>query len=174
MSCIRTIILAVGAALAAPAAVAQSQAFITVVVNSGAAQTLASIDDNTTNNFSAPVSITTQWRLFPFFSGSVSLVAWFSNPAQALASGAESIPSNRMRGRMTTGLPVAFTAFTQPGVGSAGSAGGSLLLFRESVLFGNRNRTRTDNLELQLDLTGYPVLTPGTYSGIMTIKAITQ
>jgi hypothetical protein len=38
----------------------------------------------------------------------------------------------------------------------------------------NKTTTRSDNLQLQLDLTGAPVLPPGTYSGTLNIQAVTQ
>ncbi len=77
-----------------------------------------------------------------------------------------------MKGRVTTGTPTSFTAFTQNGVGTVGTAGGSLTLFTQSTapLAGNR----TDNLDLQIDLTGQPNLLPGTYTGTLNLQAIVQ
>ena len=73
---------------------------------------------------------------------------------------------------MTTGAPTSFTAFTQNGVGTVGTAAGSLTLYTQSAasLSGNR----TDNLDLQIDLTGHPNLVPGTYSGTLNLQAIVQ
>ena len=146
---------------------------LTVVVNSGATQTLSALVDNTTNTFPSAVSITTTWDLQPSV-GSLALVAYFSNSTQALVAGTAAIPSAWMRGRVTTGSPTAFTAFTQNAVNGAGTAGGSLLLFQFSILGNNRRGSRTDALELQLDLTGRPALTPGTYSGTLNIRAAAQ
>ena len=146
---------------------------LTVVVNSGATQTLSALVDNAPNTFSAPVSVTTAWDLQPSV-GALSLVAYFSNPAQALAAGTTAIPSAWMRGRVTTGSATTFTAFTQNAVNGVGTAGGSLLLFQFNILGNNRRGTRTDALELQLDLTGRPTLTPGTYAGTLNIRAVAQ
>jgi hypothetical protein len=155
---------------------------LTMGVISGAAQTLASLTDNSTNNFPTPVVIQTQWDLNPGQTGSVNVVGWFSVPAQALFSAATgtSIPSARIKGQLSPGAPAptsypaVFTAFTQNAVGGIGSAGGSLRLFSINVTGTNKTATRTDNLNLQIDLTGAPVLPPGTYSGTLNIEAITQ
>ncbi len=147
---------------------------LSVTVVSGATQTIPSITDGAVNFFPSPVTITTTWDLAPML-GQVHLVAYFANPAQALAAGASYIPSSRIRGRVPTGTPTTFTAFTQNATGAAGSAGGSLRLWSRTVLliFGLRG-TRTDNLELQLDLTGQPALTPGLYAGTLNLRAVTQ
>ena len=128
--------------------------------------------NNALNNFPTPVVITTQWNVNPGQTNTVNLMAYFTTPAQALV-GPSAIASSRLRGRMATGLPVAFTAFTQNAVGGIGAAGGSLRLFSESITGSNKSGSRTDNLELQLDLTGV-TLDPGTYSGTLNIRAVTQ
>jgi hypothetical protein len=149
---------------------ATKSSLLTVAVNSGGTQTLASLTDGAANNFPTPVNITTTWDLNA--GTSVVLVGSFATPAQALASGANAIASSLVKGRMTTGAPTSFTAFTQNQVGSVGSAGGSLTLFTQSAapLAGNRS----DNLDLQIDLTGQPNLVPGTYSGTLNLQAIVQ
>ena len=155
---------------------------LTMGVVSGGTQTLASFTDNTTNNFPTPVVIATQWDVNPGQTGSVNVVAWFATPAQALFSGATgtSIPSSRLKGKLSPGapaptaFPATFTAFTQNAVGGIGTAGGSLRLFSISITGANKTASRTDNLNLQLDLTGSPVLRPGTYSGTLNIEAVTQ
>ena len=75
---------------------------------------------------------------------------------------------------MTSGLPVAFTALTQNDVGSVGSAGGSLRLFSVNISGSNKAAARTDNLDLQLDLSGLPPLPAGTYTGVLNLRAVTQ
>jgi hypothetical protein len=154
---------------------------LTMGVISGAAQTLPALTDNTTNNFPSPVVIQTQWDLNPGQTGSVNVIGWFSTPSQALTNGAgTNIPSSRMKGQLTPGAPAptsypaAFTAFTQNAVGGIGTAGGSLRLFQINISGSNKIQTRTDNLSLQLDLTGAGVLPPGTYSGTLNIQAVTQ
>jgi hypothetical protein len=145
---------------------------LTVGVMSGMVQNLGNAQNNTTNNFPTPVVITTQWNVNPGQTNTVNLMAYFTTPAQALV-GPSAIPSSRLRGRVATGLPVAFTAFTQNAVGGIGTAGGSLRLFSQNITGANKSSSRTDNLELQLDLTGV-TLAPGTYSGTLNIRAVTQ
>jgi len=109
----------------------------------------------------------------PGQTNTVDLMAYFATPVQAMVGGATQIPSSRIRGRMTTGLPVAFAAFTQNAVGGIGTVSGSLRLFSQSITGINKNSSRTDNLDLQLDLTG-TTLPPGTYTGTLNIRAVTQ
>jgi hypothetical protein len=154
---------------------------LTMGVVSGASQTLPTITDNTTNDFATPVVIQTQWDVNPGQTGSVNLIGWFSTPSQALTNGAGiNIPSSRMKGKLTPGAPAptsypaTFTAFTQNAVGGIGTAGGSLRLYQMTITGSNKTQTRTDNLSLELDLTGAGVLRPGTYSGTLNIEAVTQ
>ena len=149
---------------------------LSIAVTSGAAQSLPTFTDNTTNNFPSPVVIQTQWDLNPGQTGSVRVIGWFATPAQALfnSGSGTAIASSRMRGRVATGVPVTFTAFTQNPVGGVGTAGGSLQLLNVNITGANKTTTRSDNLQLQLDLTGAGVLPPGTYSGTLNIQAVTQ
>jgi len=75
---------------------------------------------------------------------------------------------------MTTGIPTTFSAVTQNGIGGAGTAGGSLRLYSVVVNGGNKNSSRTDNLDLQLDLVGFPALPAGVYAGVLNLRVITQ
>lgn len=146
---------------------------ISVVVTAGASQSLPNLLDNAVNTFPSTVSITTSWDLHPSV-GTLSLVAYFTTPTQALANGTDVIPAAWMRGRVATGAPTTFTAFTQGAVNGVGSAGGSLQLFQFSIVGNNRTGSRSDALELQLDLTGRAPLTPGTYAGTLNIRAVAQ
>ena len=146
---------------------------LTVGVTSGMVQNLPNVADNALNNFPSPVVIVTQWDLNPGQTNTVDLMAYFTVPSQALVGPAQ-IPSSRVRGRVATGLPVAFTPISQNAVGGIGTAGGSLRLFSEIITGPNKNGTRTDNLDLQLDLVGFGPLPPGTYGGTLNIRAITQ
>jgi hypothetical protein len=175
--------LSVFLALGARGLLAQSQVIslaaaapstLTVSVQSGAIQTIAGVTDNALNNFPTPVVIQTDWNVNPGQTNTVSLVAYFSIPAQAMTGGAVQIPSSRIQGRMTTGLPAAFTSITQNGIGGVGSAGGSLALFSVPINGGNKNASRTDNLDLRLDLVGFPTLPAGAYTGVLNIRAVTQ
>jgi hypothetical protein len=156
------------------ALVATKTSQLSVTINSGAVQSIASLTDNAVNNFPAPVVITTGWDVNPGQTNTVNLMAWFTTPAQALSGPGAPIPASRVLGRMTTGLPVAFTAITQPAVGGVGVAGGSLRLFAQNITGANKKANRTDNLNLQINLVGFPTLAPGTYSGTLNIQAVTQ
>ena len=149
---------------------------LTVTVNSGGTQSLSSITDNATNDFPSTVNITTAWDVNPS-AASVSLVGYFTTPTAALTNGAFNIASSSVKGKVTTvgapGAPAAFTAFTNNAVGAAGTAGGSLTLFTETITGANKASSRTIDLALQLDLTGQAT-TPGTYSGTLNLRAVTQ
>jgi hypothetical protein len=151
---------------------ASAPSLLSVAVTSGAVQTIANVTDNAVNNFPTPVGIATSWDVNPGQTNTVRLVAYFSVPAQALV-GPIQIPSSRVLGRMTTGIPTTYTAMTQNGVGGVGSAGGSLQLFSENIGGGNKNASRNDNLDLQLNLVG-TTLPAGTYVGVLNIRAVTQ
>lgn len=160
------------------AAVKQTQ--LTLAITSGSVQTLPSFTDNTTNDFPAPVMLRSQWDLHPGQTGNVTIVGWFSTPAQALVAGAGAqIPASRIKGKVTPGAtaaawPATFTAFTQNASAGLGTAGGSLQLLRVTINGTNKTTTRTDQLDLQLDLTGAGAMQPGTYSGTLNIQAVTQ
>jgi len=149
---------------------------ISVSIGSGAIQSLSSVTDNAPNPFPSAVNIALTWDLHPS-TGSVQVVGYFASPTAAMTSGPVSIPSSWIQGRVLTAgaqdAPTTYTAFTQNGAGGVGTAGGSLLLFSQPVLGYSRAATRTVDLELQLNLTGR-VLTPGTYSGTLNIRAVSQ
>ncbi|MFN8573595.1 MAG: hypothetical protein U0132_16190 [Gemmatimonadaceae bacterium] len=147
-------------------------ATLTVLISSGGTQTIASLLDNRVNAFPTPVQINTSWNLSNLIS-TIDLVAYFTTPTAALVNGSNTLPSSRMLGRVTTGRPTAFTAFSQNPVGGVGTPGGSLHLFRQVVLWPfNVIGQRTDNLDLQLDLRGIPSLPNGTYAGTLNIRAV--
>ncbi|HET9726145.1 MAG TPA: hypothetical protein VFP28_04455 [Gemmatimonadales bacterium] len=156
------------------ALVATKTSQLSVTVTSGAVQSIASLTDNAVNNFPTPVVITTGWDVNPGQTNTVNLMAYFTTPAQALSGGSTQIPSSRVLGRMTTGLPAAFTAITQNAVGGVGTAGGSLRLFAQNITGANKKTSRTDNLDLEINLVGFPTLAPGTYSGTLNLRAVTQ
>lgn len=153
---------------------AVKQAALTVTVNSGATQTLATLTNNAVNSFPTPVSITTSWDLHPS-TGALVLVGYFSTPAQALANGTNYIASSLVRGRLGTGG--AFNPFSGAAVAggssTAGVAGGTLSLFTTNINGTNKVASRTDDLYLQLNLVGQSPV-PGTYTGTLNLRAITQ
>lgn len=149
---------------------------LTVTVNSGGTQSIPSIADNAVNTFPSAVNITTSWDINPS-AASVTLVGYFSSAAAALSNGTFTIPTSQVKGRVTTAgapnAPTSFTAFTQNAVGGVGTASGSLTLFSETITGANKKSNRTIDLELQLDLTGQTT-TPGTYTGTLNLRAVTQ
>src|SRR3954466_15747560 len=153
---------------------ATSPADLSLVVTSGAIQTIAGVADNAVNNFPSPVVIQTTWSVKPGQTNTVNLIAYFAVPAQAMVGPTTQIPSSRILGRMTTGLPVAFTPMTQNGFGAFGTAGGTLRLYTVNITGSNKNATRTDNLDLRLNLVGFPALQAGSYTGVLNVRAVTQ
>jgi hypothetical protein len=146
---------------------ATKSATLTVSPNASSA-TLASITDNSTaNNFSA-VSLTTAWNLTA--GSTVRLIGWFATPAQALVNGTDLIPSSKVEGRVGA---TAFAPFTGAAVGGVGVAGGSLQLFSQAVAAGSYFGSRTDQLDLRLNLTGTTTLA-GNYTGTLNLQAVVQ
>jgi hypothetical protein len=153
--------------LATVALTATKAATLSVTPNVGTA-TLASITDGSNVNNFTPVSLTTAWNLTA--GSSVRLVGWFGTPAQALANGTNFIPSSRVEGRLGA---TAFAPFSGAPVGAVGVAGGSLQLFSQAVGVGSFLGTRTDQLDLRLDLTGTTTVA-GDYTGTLNLQAIVQ
>jgi hypothetical protein len=146
---------------------------ITVTVTWGGVQNIPALTDGAINAFPTPVRITTTWSLDILTIGNHALVGYFTNPTQALTNGTNGIPASLVEGRMVTGLPTTFTPFTQAGHPGAGTAGGSLDLWRVfTFIIFNLTGTRTDDLELRLNLTGQPALAAGTYAGTLFLRAV--
>jgi hypothetical protein len=147
---------------------------LTVVVTSGTVQAIPAVVDNAINTFPSPVVIQTTWNVSPGQTNTVDLMAYFSIPAQALVGATTQIPSSRVEGRTASGIPTTFTAISQNAVGGVGTAGGSLHLFAVSISGSNKNDSRTDNLDLRLNLVGFPTLPAGSYVGVLNLRAVTQ
>lgn len=118
----------------------------------------------------SPVAITTAWVLSAG-RANVVLVAYFATASAALSGGSPTvnIPSSEVLGQVTTGTPTAYTAFNQSAV--LGTAGSGLTLFTQSLSSTNRASTRTDNLNLEINLAAQPQLPAGVYTGTLTIQA---
>ena len=117
------------------------------------------------------VPITTTWVLRPN-RGTVKLVGYFdsTNALTDLGPPVANITSARVEGQVPGGTPTTFTPFTQtvPGIGTANA---SLELFSEDVTGQNKNKTRNDILDLQINLTGVDQ-PAGVYTGTLRIQAI--
>ncbi|HZN96379.1 MAG TPA: hypothetical protein VFB61_01450 [Gemmatimonadales bacterium] len=146
---------------------ATKNATLTVTPNVATA-TLGSITDNSTANNFTPVSITTAWNLTA--GSSVRLIGWFATPAQALANGADLIPSSKVEGRVGA---AAYAPFSSAAVGGVGVASGSLQLFSQAVAAGSYLGSRTDQLDLRLNLTGTTTVA-GDYTGTLNLQAVVQ
>jgi hypothetical protein len=152
----------------ATVALTATKAATLTVSPSASTATLASITDNSTaNNFTA-VSLTTAWNLTA--GSSVRLIGWFATPTQALANGTDLIPSSKVEGRVGA---AAYAPFTSGAVGGVGVAGGSLQLFNQAVGAGSYFGSRTDQLDLRLNLTGTTTLA-GDYTGTLNLQAVVQ
>ncbi|MFN8668284.1 MAG: hypothetical protein U0164_13995 [Gemmatimonadaceae bacterium] len=153
---------------------ATKQAALSIAINSGGTQTMSNLSDNAVNSFATPVNITTTWDINPS-AASVALVGYFSSPTQALANGTDYIASSLVKGRIgTSGVFNPFSgAVVTGGASSVGVAGGTLSLFSQAITGANKKSSRTDDLYLQIDLTGQSV-TAGTYTGTLNLRAITQ
>ncbi len=158
------------------AAVADDRLQVTIL--SGGVQTIPNITPNAINPFPTPVQIRTEWDLPFFFGGTLALLAYFTTPAQALTTGAASIPSSRIEARTSGANPTNLAAFTPIAgnpAGGFGTAGGTVILWNWNAFCGLgffcRQGDRTDQLDLRLNLVGYP-LAAGNYAGVLNIRAV--
>ena len=142
--------------------------WVTVSVTGGSSVNFA-LTQNAATNGDVPTVIHTSWNLNPGQIGAVRLYGYFSVPAQALTDGTgDNIPTSWVMGQMATGTPTSYTAFTQ--TNPVGPAGGSLALFTTNITGANKISSRTDNLNLRIDLTGQ-TLRAGTYTGVLRLQA---
>ena len=119
----------------------------------------------------APVAVTTAWILRGSRT-SVTLVGYFSSATAALTDGgspAVNIPTSEVLGQVTSGAPTTFTAFTQ--TAPLGPAGAGLTLFTQPISLLNFAATRTDNLNLEINLASQLQLPAGTYTGTLNLQA---
>jgi hypothetical protein len=116
---------------------------------------------------SSSVGVTTTWMGLSRLSR-MNLYGYFSGAEAALSGGspAVSIPSSAVLGQMPAGFPSSYTPFTQ----SNPIAGASLLLYCEPSMAGG-NGSRTDTLNMQINLQGLSQLPAGTYIGTLYLQA---
>jgi hypothetical protein len=117
----------------------------------------------------SPISITTAWSDFSKNS-TIHLYGYFTSSSAALTGNlsGDLIPSSCVYGQMTTGLPTTYSAFTQ--TNPLGGAAASLDLFSQAVT-GRGSASRTDALNLEINLTSLPTLPADTYTGTLIIEA---
>ena len=116
---------------------------------------------------SSGVGVTTTWTGLSRLS-KLNLYGYFSGAGAALTGGspAESIPTSAVLGQVPTGSPSTYTTFTQ----SNPIGGASLLLYCELFMIGG-NGSRTDTLNMEINLEGLPQLPAGTYTGTLYLQA---
>lgn len=116
---------------------------------------------------SSGVEVTTTWSGLRRLC-KLNLYSYFSTAGAALSGGSPpvSIPTSAVLGQVPTGFPSEYTPFTQ----STPIAGASLLLYCELFMLGG-NGTRTDTLNMEINLEGLPQLPAGTYTGILYLQA---
>ena len=141
---------------------------LTIVIPSGSSMNFTLFQGALANG-SVAAAIRSSWSVNPGKVGTIRLYGYFSTPSAALAGPTYNIASSYVEGRMTTGLPATYTPFTQ--TNPVGPAGGSLLLFSETITGVNKNKTRNDNLDVRINLTASPVVPAGTYTGTLRIQA---
>ena len=147
------------------ASLAQS---LSISITSGSAVNFTLVANGTANG-DVPVVVSSTWNLNPGQTGSVALYGYFDVPASALTDGgSNSIPTSWVEGRMTTGTPTSYTAFSQ--TNAVGPAGAGLALFSEAITGVNKIKTRSDNLDLRINLTGQ-TLPAASYTGTLRLQA---
>jgi hypothetical protein len=125
----------------------------------------------------APVAVETAWDLDPSQTSAVSLVAYFQAPGAAFTGAGTAIPSSLVSAWMQ-GVGSGFVPFTRgpvdAGGATAGTAGGTVVLFSQPVTAGASTGIRTDQLLVRIDLSGWTSLPAGQYRGTLNLMAITQ
>jgi hypothetical protein len=120
---------------------------------------------NASNPGSSAVTATTTWTLKPS-RGSLNIYAFFSSSAAALSDGAgDNIPSSSFEISDNGGAFTALTNTTPFGGANAGLQLGSV-----KILGNNKQGTRTDTMNFNINLAPVPNLPAGTYTGTVTIQ----
>ncbi len=149
---------------------------LTVTINSGATQNIASLTPGSVNAFPTQVNLTTNWVLRPS-RAALALYTYFDSATAAMVHGdplnTTDIPSGAIRAAFNGGAFNTISNTTPFGAANAG-----LQLFNVAIIGNNKSGTRTDNIDLQLDLSLTNVngqdmtqLPADTYTGILHIAA---
>ena len=164
-------------ATAAVALSATKAASVSVSLPGGSSATLPGALVTGPNDFT-PLAVATAWDVDPASTATVTLVGYFAEPARALAGPQAAITSAAVYGRVPTGGPKSFAPFTGPaakaGSAMAGTAGGTLVLFTQTISDANALGARSDDLQMRIDLSGAPELPAGSYAGTLNLQVITQ
>jgi hypothetical protein len=116
-----------------------------------------------TNPGLTPINATTSWSLA---SGrtAVALYAYFDSPV-ALVSGSSSIANTQFSAKVDGGASLPFTAIEPFGPAYA------VQVFNQAITIANRTGSKTSAVTLNIDLSAFPLLPPGTYSGTLHFRA---
>ncbi len=114
------------------------------------------------------VIVTSYGGLNLFFS--LNLYGYFASSTAALSGGTPVayIPTSCVLGQMPTGNPTSYTAFTS--TTPFGGAGAGLQLYTNGPAL-VLNSSRTDTLNLEINLSSLPQLPAATYTGTLTLVA---
>jgi hypothetical protein len=117
------------------------------------------------NPGSTSITATTTWTLKPS-RGNLNVYAFFTNSAAALTDGAgNNIPSSDFQISDNGG---AFTALTN--TVPFGGANAGLQIATVKIIGNNKQGTRTDTMNFNINLAPLPNLPAGTYTGTVTIQ----
>lgn len=120
---------------------------------------------SSSNPGSTAITATTVWTLKPS-RGSLNVYAFFASSASALTDGAgNNIPSSSFEISDNGGASTALTNTVPFGGANAG-----LLLGSVKILGNNKQGTRTDNMNFNINLSALPNLPAATYTGTVTIQ----
>lgn len=116
---------------------------------------------------SSGVGVTTTWTGLSRLC-KLNLYGYFSSSGAALTGGtpAVNIPSSAVLGQVPTGSPLTYTPFTRSNPISSAS-----LLLLCDLFMGGGNGSRTDTLNMEIDLEDLPQLPAGTYTGTLYLQA---
>jgi hypothetical protein len=151
---------------------AQTADSLSVQINSGSSLSISSLTPGAVNSFSGgPVSVTTSWTSLKSSRTAVKLYSYFTSATSALVHtnslNTTDIPSSTVKIRLNgSGGYNPHSSVTPFNATASG-----LLLFTTTINSGNRTSSRTDALDVQLDLTTLPQLPADTYTGTLRIQA---
>ena len=123
------------------------------------------------------VTITTSWIVLGLGTDTLDIYGYFTNPASALQNTASSsfvIPSSAVSGQVTgTGsLVSSYTPFTQTTPQASASGLHLASTSQTFLLLGAGSQTNT--LSLKINLSGQPQLPAGSYTGVLTLQAVSN
>lgn len=143
--------------------------FITLGAPSPSSQSV-SLVDAAVNQYTTPFSTSVSWDVTASASTTVKLVAYFANPAQALANGTDYIPSSKVE--VSTDAGATWTPISGGAVGGVGTALGSVVLYTSPVTTGaGRAGTQSVTFLVRINLLPGPTTIAGSYAGTLNLMS---